>query len=171
MFENLNDYPVDPIMIGTDYFAQDPRREKLNLTVGVYQDEHGRTPILQAVKRAEQILVETQTSKSYLAPTGDPEYCKLLGSDILGTTFGDDWVAAQTFGGAGALRLMDDLVAQLPERPTVWLQTPTYGDYIPILRAASAKYQTISYYNRMKSEIMFDQMLDHLGCAKTGDLF
>ena len=35
MFENLNDYPVDPIMIGADYFAQDPRDDKLNLTVGV----------------------------------------------------------------------------------------------------------------------------------------
>ena len=45
-------------MIGADYFAQDPRDDKLNLTVGVYQDEHGHTPILQAVKEAEQILLE-----------------------------------------------------------------------------------------------------------------
>ena len=73
MFENLNDYPVDPIMIGADYFAQDPHEDKLNLTVGVYQDEHGHTPILQAVKEAERILVETQVSKSYLALTGDAE--------------------------------------------------------------------------------------------------
>jgi aspartate/tyrosine/aromatic aminotransferase len=71
MFENLNDYPVDPIMIGADYFAQDPRDDKLNLTVGVYQDEYGNTPILQAVKEAERILVKTQVSKSYLALTGD----------------------------------------------------------------------------------------------------
>ena len=142
MFENLNDYPVDPIMIGADYFAQDPRDDKLNLTVGVYQDEHGHTPILQAVKEAERILVETQVSKCYLALTGDVEYCNLLGLDILGSAFGDDWVAAQTSGGAVALRVMADLVAQLPVSPTVWLQTPTYGNYIPILTAAGVLPQS-----------------------------
>jgi hypothetical protein len=83
MFENLYDYPVDPIMIGADYFAQDPRDDKLNLTVGVYQDEYGNTPILQAVKEAERILVETQVSKSYLALTGDTEYCN-CGANIWG---------------------------------------------------------------------------------------
>ena len=171
MFENLNDYPVDPIMIGADYFAQDPRDDKLNLTVGVYQDEHGHTPILQAVKEAERILVETQVSKSYLALTGDAEYCNLLGLDILGSAFGDDWVAAQTSGGAVALRVMADLVAQLPVSPTVWLQTPTYGNYIPILTAARAKYQGIPYYDRIRSQITFEQMLEHLRHAKAGDLF
>lgn len=41
MFEQVEDYPVDPIMIGADYFAADPRKDKLNLTVGIYQDAHG----------------------------------------------------------------------------------------------------------------------------------
>ena len=171
MFENLNDYPVDPIMIGADYFAQDPRDDKLNLTVGVYQDEQGNTPILQAVKEAERILVETQVSKSYLALTGDADYCNLLGLDMLSSAFGDDWVAAQTSGGAVALRVMADLVAQLPVSPTVWLQTPTYGNYIPILTAAGAKYQSIPYYDRIRSKITFEQMLEHLSHAKAGDLF
>ncbi len=57
MFEQVEDYPVDPIIIGADYFAADPRTGKLNLTVGIYQDEHGQTPVLKAVKLAEQRLV------------------------------------------------------------------------------------------------------------------
>ena len=88
MFENLNDYPVDPIMIGADYFAQDPRDDKLNLTVGVYQDEHGNTPILQAVKEAERILVETQVSKSYLALRGG---CRLLQFTWVGHSWQRVW--------------------------------------------------------------------------------
>lgn len=52
MFEQVGDYPIDPIMIGADLFAQDPRAAKLNLTVGIYQDAQGRTPVLEAVKRA-----------------------------------------------------------------------------------------------------------------------
>ena len=56
MFEQVEDYPVDPIMIGADYFAADPRKDKLNLTVGIYQNAHGQTPVLEAVKLAEQKL-------------------------------------------------------------------------------------------------------------------
>lgn len=117
MFEQVEAYPVDPIMIGAEYFAADPRKDKLNLTVGIYQDEQGQTPVLQAVKRAEQRMVETQTSKSYLALTGDADYCRVLGQEIMGAGFDDGWVCAQTSGGAVALRVMADLLAQTPAPP------------------------------------------------------
>jgi aspartate/tyrosine/aromatic aminotransferase len=172
MFESVEDYPVDPIMIGADYFAQDPRADKLNLTVGIYQDEHGQTPILQAVKQAEQRLVQTQKSKSYLALTGDADYCDILGKEIFGAQLYDNnFVAAQTSGGAVALRVMADLLAQIPSGPTVWLQTPTYGNYVPILTAAGAKFQAVPYYDRIACQIMFDQMLDGLKAAQRGDVF
>lgn len=171
MFEQVEEYPVDPIMIGADYFAADPRRDKLNLTVGIYQDEHGQTPVLEAVKLAEQKLVETQTSKSYLALTGDAEYCRVLGHEIMGEAYDDGWVSAQTSGGAVALRVMADLLAQMPNPPTVWLQTPTYGNYVPILTAAQARFAPVPYYDRFEAQINFDQMLDGLKAAKPGDVF
>ncbi|PRY91005.1 aromatic amino acid transaminase [Donghicola tyrosinivorans] len=171
MFEKVQDYPVDPIMIGADYFAQDPRADKLNLTVGIYQDAQGRTPVLKAVKLAEQRLVEQQTTKSYLALTGDADYCAVLGQAIMGNSYGTDWVAAQTSGGAVALRVMADLVAQMPQQPTVWLQSPTYGNYVPILTAAGARFQALPYYDPIQSKITFDQMLDGLQAANAGDVF
>mgnify|MGYP000497869913 FL=1 len=171
MFEQVEEYPVDPIMIGADYFAADPQRDKLNLTVGIYQDEHGQTPVLKAVKLAEQRLVETQTSKSYLALTGDADYCRVLGHEIMGDAFGNGWVSAQTSGGAVALRVMADLLAQMPNPPTIWLQTPTYGNYVPILTAAHARFAQVPYYDRLKAQITFDQMLDGLKAARAGDVF
>lgn len=171
MFAQVEDYPVDPIMIGAEYFAQDPRSDKLNLTVGIYQDEHGQTPVLRAVKQAERRLIETQTSKSYLALTGDADYCRMLGQEIMGGAFDDSWVSAQTAGGAVALRVMADLLAQMPKPPTVWLQTPTYGNYGPILMAAGAKFAHLPYYDPLRREIMFEHMLDGLKAAKPGDIF
>lgn len=171
MFEAVKDCPVDPIMIGADLFAQDPRQDKLNLTVGIYQDEHGRTPVLEAVKLAEQRLVETQTSKSYLALTGNAEYCAILGREVLGDAFVASWVSAQTSGGAVALRVIADLLAQMPKPPTVWLQAPTYGNYIPILNAAGARYQALPYYDPLLGTLTFDQMLDGLKAAQPGDVF
>lgn len=171
MFEQVEDYPIDPIMIGADLFAQDPRPDKLNLTVGIYQDAQGRTPVLEAVKRAEQRLVETQASKSYLSLTGDAAYSDTLGQAVLGEAFDAGWAAAQTSGGAVALRVMADLLAQMPTPPTVWLQSPTYGNYVPILTAAGARYQALPYYDRLRAELTFDQMLDGLKAARPGDVF
>ena len=171
MFEKVEDYPVDPIMIGAEYFAQDPRKDKLNLTVGIYQDGAGKTPVLQAVKMAEQRLIDTQTSKSYLTLTGDADYCRALAQEIVGADQYDHCIAAQTSGGAVALRVMADLIAQMPSRPTVWLQTPTYGNYIPILTAAGAEFQSVPYYDPLKRKIMFNQMLEGLQKARTGDVF
>ncbi|WP_010139503.1 aromatic amino acid transaminase [Oceanicola sp. S124] len=171
MFEQVEDYAIDPIMIGADLFAQDPRRDKLNLTVGIYQDAQGRTPVLEAVKRAEQRLVERQESKAYLALTGDAEYCSTLGQVVLGKAFNESWVTAQTSGGAVALRVMADLLAQMPTPPTVWLQSPTYGNYIPILTAAGARHQTLPYYDRLRAKLTFEQMLDGLQAAPPGDVF
>ncbi len=171
MFEQVEEYPVAPIMIGADYFAADPRRDNFNLTVGIYQDEHGQTPVLKAVKLAEQRLLETQTSKSYLALTGDAEYCRVLGREIMNDAYDDGWVAAQTSGGAVALRVMADLLAQIPNPPTVWLQSPTYGNYIPILTAAKGRFAQVPYYDRLKARINFDEMLDGLKAAQAGDVF
>lgn len=171
MFEKVEEYPVDPIMIGAEYFAQDTRKAKLNLTVGIYEDEHGKTPILKAVKLAEQRLIETQTSKSYLALTGDAEYCSVLGQEIMGDAFGPEWVSAQTAGGAVALRVMAELLAQIPDGPTVWLQTPTYGNYVPILTAAATRFAHVPYYDPIARKITFDEMLDGLKAAKPGDVF
>lgn len=171
MFETVGDYPVDPIMIGAEYFAQDPRSDKLNLTVGIYQDAHGETPVLQAVKRAERQLVETQKTKSYLALTGDAEYCAVLGRALMGAAHDATWVSAQTAGGAVALRVMADLLAQMPARPTVWMQRPTYGNYVPILSAAGARFADVPYYDPLRREITFEQMLDGLSAARPGDVF
>jgi len=171
VFEKVETYPVDPIMIGAEYFANDPRRDKLNLTVGIYQDAQGQTPILRAVKQAEQRLVEMQTTKSYLALTGDADYCTTLGTALLGDAFGPDWVAAQTAGGAVALRVMAELLAQVPDGPTVWLQTPTYGNYVPILTAARTPFAHVPYYDPIRREITFERMLDALQAAKPGDVF
>jgi aspartate/tyrosine/aromatic aminotransferase len=173
LFETVKDYPVDPIMIGMELFAQDPRKDKLNLTVGIYEDDEGKTPILSAVKQAEQKLVESQPTKSYTFLTGDVEYCETLGKEIFGSSRYNQnrWVSAQTAGGAVALRVMADLFAQMPNQPTIWMQSPSYGNYIPILTAAGASFDFVPYYDSIQREIQFQKMLNGLEAAKPGDVF
>lgn len=41
--KTLRTTPSIPLSIAADYFAQDPCEDKLNLTVGIYQDDTGQT--------------------------------------------------------------------------------------------------------------------------------
>ncbi len=60
MFETIEAAPKDAILGLTEAFKADPRGEKINLSVGVYQDESGKTPILECVKEAERRLAATR---------------------------------------------------------------------------------------------------------------
>lgn len=70
MFENITAAPADPILGLTDLFRADDRPGKINLGIGVYKDETGKTPVLTSVKKAEQYLLENETTKTISALTG-----------------------------------------------------------------------------------------------------
>ena len=50
MFENVQIAPPDPILGLTEMFKADSNPDKINLSVGVYQDATGKTPVLETVK-------------------------------------------------------------------------------------------------------------------------
>ena len=84
MFEHFQLAPPDPILGLNSVFEKDPRSEKLNLTVGVFKDDEGRTPILDSVKRAERKIVETQKSKGYLPIEGGKDFIDQVNRLVLG---------------------------------------------------------------------------------------
>ena len=62
----------------------DTRADKIDVGVGVYRDGAGRTPIMRAVKAAEQKLHDEQQTKSYLGGAGDRGFAKALRPIVLG---------------------------------------------------------------------------------------
>ncbi|VEB67989.1 Aspartate aminotransferase [Providencia rustigianii] len=63
MFEKIISAPADPILGLADTFRADPRDNKINLGIGVYKDESGKTPVLDTVKKAEKFLLENENTK------------------------------------------------------------------------------------------------------------
>ncbi len=63
MFENITAAPADPILGLANLFRADERPGKINLGIGVYKDETGKTPVLTSVKKAEQYLLENKTAR------------------------------------------------------------------------------------------------------------
>ena len=109
MFENLKVLPADPILGLNQTFQQDANPDKINLSVGVYQNAAGQTPIFTAVKKAEQELLNAQQTKSYAPQAGDPAFIdkmtRLLIGDHLVDTLGERVATVMTPGGCGALRM------------------------------------------------------------------
>ena len=64
MFENLKPVAIDPILGLMVAFKADNRAEKIDLGVGVYQDDRGRTPVMASVKEAESRLMELEAVSS-----------------------------------------------------------------------------------------------------------
>ena len=69
-FDRIEAAPADPILGISEAFKKDQRTDKINLSVGVYKNEQGDTAILKCVKQAEKILLEKETTKSYLPISG-----------------------------------------------------------------------------------------------------
>ena len=66
MFNSLEQQPADKILALMQLYKEDPRENKIDLGVGVYKDASGQTPIMDSIKKAEQLLWETQETKSYV---------------------------------------------------------------------------------------------------------
>ena len=70
MFDQIPSVPPDPVFSINDEFRADSSDDKVNLTVGVYQDEAGVTPVMKCVKQAETRLLKSEISKGYLGIGG-----------------------------------------------------------------------------------------------------
>ena len=174
MFENLQALPPDPILALTPAFRADPNPDKIDLGAGVYKDEQGNTPVMRAVKHAEQQLLASQQSKAYVGPNGAPGFndaiARLAFGDGLFKSLGERRVTLQTPGGCGGLRLAAEFLAKANPSATVWLSDPTWPNHGPLLGAARLRIESYPYYDFDSHTVRFDAMLERLSGAAKGDV-
>lgn len=169
MFDALARQPDDPLLALIGLFKEDERPGKVDLGVGVYRDETGRTPIFRAVKAAERRLVETQDSKAYVGPEGDLVFLDHLWSLAGGDTVDRSHVAGvQTPGGSGALRLAADLIHRLGGR-RIWLGLPSWPNHAPIFKAAGLEIATYDFFDIPSQAVLFNNVVSALQGAAPGD--
>ena len=151
MFQSLQPLPPDPILGLSAAYRADTNSSKVDLGVGVYKDAYGRTPVMRAVKRAEEVLVASQDSKAYVAPTGAAGYNEIVASLLLGNTLkqslADRRVTVQTPGGCGGLRIAAEFIRQANPDATVWVSDPTWANHIPLLGSAGLQFKQYPYYD------------------------
>ena len=64
LFQHIDRLNPDAILGLMAKFRADTFSQKVDLGVGVYRDLSGNTPILECVRRAEQFVLASQTTKS-----------------------------------------------------------------------------------------------------------
>ncbi len=171
MFESLQSMPADAILGLIVEHRDDPRPEKIDLGVGVYRDAAGETPILDVVKVAEQQLVDTQTSKSYIGTAGAPVFNAAMQALIFADSASDErLVTMQTPGGSGSLRVAAGLLLRAREKATVWVSTPTWANHVPLLGGVGLVLKPYPYYDAEKHIIKIDEMLETLRATPKGDV-
>ena len=170
MFEKLEMAPADPILGLTEAFNNDSNPAKINLGVGVYKDETGVTPIMDSVRKAEKILLETEKSKGYLPIPGALAYGKVVRELLFGTADAYPAATAHTPGGTGALRVAGQFLKKFYPDATVWVSDPTWPNHNGIFGDAGFKVEKYTYFNAQERCLDFDGMLASMQSMAAGDI-
>lgn len=172
-FASLNPVPPDPILGLMEAFAGDPAAGKIDLTVGVYRDDEGSTPVMQAVAAAERELFSAQATKAYLPPVGVAGFLDGLRRLVLGPSaegLESRTAAIQTPGGCGALRLGAELFGRAEPGRKVYLAEPTWGNHGALMTGAGLLIEGYPYYDAARHELRLDSMLECLRHAPAQSL-
>ena len=174
MFETLKPVGVDPILGLMAAFRADSREQKVDLGVGVYQDDSGRTPVMKSVKLAEAKLMELENTKAYQGMAGDPDYNQRM-LDLL---FGSDHSilssgrvkSIQAPGGSGALRVGAEVIRRARPDAMLWVGVPTWPNHIPLLGSAGFNIREYPYYDIESRRVNVEAMMETLRQVPAGDM-
>ncbi|MCX8601807.1 MULTISPECIES: aromatic amino acid transaminase [unclassified Gilliamella] len=168
MFEYLLQAPADPILGLADLYNSDERTNKINLSVGVYKDETTKTPILESVKKAERLLLDEETTKSYLPIDGVPLF-NLATQKLL---FGSEMERARTAqapGGTGALRIMADFLSRRTKVKRIWVSNPSWPNHRSVFQTAGLEVREYRYYDAQNHGLDFAGLMEDLNLVTAGE--
>jgi len=162
LFDDVELAPRDPILGLTEAFAADTRPNKVNLGVGVYYDDAGKIPVLQAIREAERARGESPNPRGYLPIEGiaayDAAVQKLLfgeGSPLIAS---GRLVTAQALGGTGGLKIGADFLKRIKPNASVLISDPSWENHRALYEGAGFKVDTYPYYDAQTHGLDFGRM-------------
>ena len=165
MFSQLKPRPADPIVGLSVKFKADENPNKIDLGPGIYKDDAGQTPVLDCVKAAEKLRIETETSKAYLGSAGSA----LFNEKIVQLNLGDHRVidenrirTVSTPGGTGALRVAGEFINICTPGATIWVSNPTWANHQGVFSAAGLNVKAYPYYGYENKCLDFPAMAETL---------
>ena len=162
IFSAVEMAPRDPILGLNEAFAADTRTTKVNLGVGVYFDESGKIPLLDAVKQAEKTRVDALPTRGYQPIDGIPAYNQAVQNLLFGKESpllaSGRVITVQGLGGTGALKVGADYLHRLLPAARVYISDPSWENHRALFEAAGFPVDTYPYYDAQTRGVNFDGM-------------
>jgi aromatic-amino-acid transaminase len=163
MFDHVQPYAGDPILSLLERYKADPRSDKVNLGIGIYQDDNGRVPQMAAVRAVlPQALALRDGPSQYLPMEGAAAYRSAVEQLLFGSQ--NEALAAgrvatiQTLGGSGALKVGADFLRRHFPQSEVWVSDPTWDNHISLFEGAGFEVHTYPYFDRQHLRVDFEAM-------------
>ncbi|MBA7931370.1 aromatic amino acid transaminase [Klebsiella sp. RHBSTW-00215] len=175
MFQKVDAYAGDPILSLMERFKEDPRSDKVNLSIGLYYNEDGIIPQLQAVAEAEARLnAQPHGASLYLPMEGLNTYRHAIAPLLFGAdhpVLVQNRVASiQTLGGSGALRVGADFLKYYFADSRVWVSDPTWENHIAIFEGAGFEVSTYPWFDDETNGVRFEAFLEKLNTLPERDI-
>lgn len=163
LFHDIQMAPRDATIGVNELFTADDRPNKINLGVGVYQDEQGNVPLLACVKKAEQNIVEKSLVRTYLPIDGLADYRQAVQELVFGADSAavkeKRVVTVQALGGTGALKIGADFLRRFSASKQVWVSDPSWDNHRGLFEAAGFEVRNYPYYDFAARGVNFEGML------------
>ncbi|HDQ0250790.1 TPA: aromatic amino acid transaminase [Escherichia coli] len=164
MFQKVDAYAGDPILTLMERFKEDPRSDKVNLSIGLYYNEDGIIPQLKAVADAEARLNAVPHGASlYLPMEGLNSYRHAIAPLLFGAdhpVLQQQRVATiQTLGGSGALKVGADFLKRYFPESGIWVSDPTWENHVAIFAGAGFEVSTYPWYDEATNGVRFNDLL------------
>lgn len=169
-FDSVEPFSEDPILSLVPIFAGDKRSQKVNLTLGVYNDSEGRQVVLDCVREAEEQLVALHLDEAYQPIPGNKDYIEHGLRLIFGENFRRNTIyALQSLGGTGALRLGGEFLVQEISK-TIFVSEPSWPNHRLIFSRAGMSVHTYPYYDPKTHGLDFEKMCHAIKSMSPGSV-
>ncbi|MEP7241000.1 MAG: amino acid aminotransferase [Devosia sp.] len=160
MFETLQKATLDKIFVLMAEYAADPRTDKIDLGVGVYKDENGNTPIMSAVRKAEQRIHDAAKTKTYKGVVGNKEFSSAIVDLALGSSVDRSRIrCVNGAGGTGALMILMWVLGRARPKGKIYISDPSWPNHWPVAENAGLVTVSYPYFDAATRKVDFEAMM------------
>ncbi len=176
-FDAVTQAPADKILGLREEYIRDAKTDKIDLSIGVYRGDDGRTRFLDVVHEMKTNLISVPVTEredpsakvDYLPITGLASYCEssqrlFFGADSAAVNQ-KRIITIQTIGGTGALRVGADFLKRYYPNSSVYVSDPTWVNHIRIFERAGFEVNTYPYFDNVTRTVTFEKMQQTLASA------
>jgi aspartate/tyrosine/aromatic aminotransferase len=171
MFETLKKATLDKIFVLMAEYAADPRAGKIDLGVGVYKDDKNITPVMRAVRKAEQRILDSATTKTYKGVVGNKEFSAAIVDLALGNTIDKSRIrTVNGAGGTGALMILMHVLGRARPKGRIFISDPTWPNHIPLAENANLEVHYHPYFDAATRGVNFAGMMEVIDGLTADDI-